>query len=115
MSCSSLPSPTRGFSPSLNQIPSKENADTYYSMSYRIKQREKKTLLTHSFANSDNTTASSPPQTDPLQKAMTAFAAALDVPLSKLRFTFDGDLVDPNQTAQDLDMENDDVIDAAAI
>ena len=56
-----------------------------------------------------------PAQTDPLQKAMTAFASALEVPLSKLRFTFDGDLVKPNQTAQELDMENDDVIDARAV
>lgn len=46
---------------------------------------------------------------------MTAFAEALELPLSKLRFTFDGDPVAPHQTAEDLDMENDDVIDAGAI
>ena len=54
-------------------------------------------------------------QTDPLQKAMTAFAAALDLSLSQLRFSFDGDPIGPNQTAADLDMDDGDVIDARAI
>ena len=56
-----------------------------------------------------------PLQTDPLQKAMTAFAAALDVPISKVKFAFDGDDISPSQTAEDLDMENDDVIDARVL
>ena len=55
------------------------------------------------------------PQTDPLQKAMTAFASALDVSITKLKFTFDGDPIQPTQTAADLDMENDDCIDVRII
>lgn len=53
-----------------------------------------------------------PLQCDPLQKAMTAFASALDVPLYKVKFSFDGDDIHPSQTANDVDIENDDVIDA---
>lgn len=54
-------------------------------------------------------------QTDPLQKAMTAFAKELGVSITKLKFSFDGDLISPTQTAEDLDMENDDCIDARVI
>ncbi len=50
-------------------------------------------------------------QDDPLQKILTAFASKLDVSISKLKFSFDGDDINPSQTAQDLDMENDDCID----
>lgn len=42
---------------------------------------------------------------------MTAFAADLNVPISKLKFSFDGETISPTQTAQDLEMENDDCID----
>ena len=49
---------------------------------------------------------------DPLGKVMTAFAAALEVPVSQLQFTFDGESVSPDQTPSDLDMEHDDIIDA---
>ena len=52
------------------------------------------------------------PQMDPLGKVMTAFAAALEVPVSQLRFTFDGDPVSPDQTPSGLDMDHDDIIDA---
>ncbi len=51
-------------------------------------------------------------QADPLKKAMVAFSAELDVPLSKLTFSFDGDTISPTQTAIDLDMEDGDCIDA---
>ena len=54
-------------------------------------------------------------QTDPLQKAMTAFASALGVSITKLKFTFDGDPIQPTQTAANLDMENDDCIDVRII
>ena len=51
-------------------------------------------------------------QTDTLSKVMTAFAAVLEVPVSQLQFTFDGDPVSPDKTPNDLDMDNDDIIDA---
>lgn len=51
-------------------------------------------------------------QADALRKLMTAFAAVLEVPVSQLQFTFDGDPVSPDQTPNDLDMDNDDIIDA---
>ena len=54
-------------------------------------------------------------QSDPLQKAMTAFASALGVSITKLKFMFDGDPINPTQTAADLDMENDDCIDVAMV
>ena len=54
-------------------------------------------------------------QTDPLQKAMTAFASALGISITKLKFTFDGDPIKPTQTATELDMENDDCIDVRVI
>lgn len=63
----------------------------------------------------DNLTILFPLQSDPLQKAMTAFATALDVPISKVKFTFDGDDISPSQTAEDLDLENDYVIDARVL
>ena len=50
-------------------------------------------------------------QSQPLQKAMTAFASELGVSITKLKFCFDGDPVDPSKTAKDMDMENDDCID----
>ena len=43
---------------------------------------------------------------------MTAFAAVLEVPVSRLKFTFDGDPVSAGQTPCDLEMEDDDIIDA---
>lgn len=51
-------------------------------------------------------------QMDPLGKAMTAFAAALDVPVNRLQFTFDGDPISPKQTPNDLEMDHDDIVDA---
>lgn len=42
---------------------------------------------------------------------MVAFASELKLPLSRLKFSFDGEIIDPSQTAQDLEMENDDCID----
>ena len=49
---------------------------------------------------------------DSLGKAMTAFAAALDVPVNRLQFTFDGDPISPQQTPNDLEMDHDDIVDA---
>ena len=46
---------------------------------------------------------------------MTAFAAALEVPVKKIKFTFDGDPISPESTPSDLDLENDDIIDARLI
>ena len=63
----------------------------------------------------DSVTLFFPLQSDPLQKAMTAFAAALGIPTSKVKFTFDGDDISPSQTAEDLDLENDYVIDARVL
>ena len=42
---------------------------------------------------------------------MTAFASELDIDITKLKFSFDGDTITPSQTASDLDMENDDCVD----
>ena len=55
------------------------------------------------------------PQTDALSKVMTAFAAVLEVPVSRIKFTFDGDPISPDHTPTDLDLENDDIIDARLI
>ena len=46
---------------------------------------------------------------------MSAFASDVDVSISKLKFSFDGDHINPSQTAQDLDMENDDCIDVIVL
>ena len=43
---------------------------------------------------------------------MTAFAAALEVPVNTIKFTFDGDPISPDHTPYDLEMDNDDIIDA---
>lgn len=48
---------------------------------------------------------------EPLLKGMKAFAASLGIALSKLHFTFDGEPLDAEQTAGDLDLQDDDVID----
>ena len=50
-------------------------------------------------------------QTDPLKKAMDAFAKEMGVSV-KLSFSFDGDPISPTQTAEDFDMEDGDCIDA---
>lgn len=42
---------------------------------------------------------------------MGAFATSLGVPLSKLHFTFDGEPLGAEQTAADLELQDDDVID----
>lgn len=46
---------------------------------------------------------------------MKAFSASLGVPLSKLHFTFDGEPLDAEQTATDLDLQDDDVIDVRVV
>lgn len=46
---------------------------------------------------------------------MIAFASELKLPISKLKFSIDGDIIDSSQTAQDLEMENDDCIDVIVI
>lgn len=50
-----------------------------------------------------------------LLKGMKAFSASLGVPLSKLHFTFDGEPLDAEQTATDLDLQDDDVIDVRVV
>ena len=49
--------------------------------------------------------------TTPLQKLMTAFCNRHGVAQSSVRFLFDGARIDPNQTPQQLEMEDGDVID----
>ena len=44
-------------------------------------------------------------------KAMETFAASLGISMSKLRFTFDGEPIDAEQTAAYLELQDDDVID----
>lgn len=51
-------------------------------------------------------------QTDPLKKAMDAFAKEMGVSVDKLSFSIDGDPISPTQTAEDFDMEDGDCIDA---
>jgi len=50
-------------------------------------------------------------QTTPLQKLMQAFCNRQGVALNSVRFLFDGARLSPNQTPQELDMEDGDVID----
>lgn len=54
-------------------------------------------------------------QGETLERAMLAFAAELGLRYEQLKFTFDGETIDRNQTAEDLDMMVDDVIDARCI
>ena len=46
---------------------------------------------------------------------MAAFASTVGVPLSQVRFTFDGETIDPHQTLQSLNIEDGDILDAHAI
>lgn len=46
---------------------------------------------------------------------MTAFASELQTSIAKLKFSFDGDIINPSQSAQELDMENDDCIDVSVL
>jgi len=50
-------------------------------------------------------------QTTPLQKLMTAFCNRQGVATQSVRFLFDGSRINPNQTPQELEMEDGDVID----
>jgi len=49
--------------------------------------------------------------TTPLQKLMTAFCNRNGVAMNSVRFLFDGNRVNANQTPADLEMEDGDVID----
>ena len=49
--------------------------------------------------------------TTPLQKLMNAFCNRNGVAMNSVRFLFDGNRVNPNQTPADLEMEDGDVID----
>lgn len=51
-------------------------------------------------------------RTDPLKKAMEAFAKEMHVLAKQMSFSFDGDPIAPTQTAEDFDMEDGDCIDA---
>ncbi len=42
---------------------------------------------------------------------MSAFSSELGIPTSQLKFKFDGENIRPNQTANDIDMEENDCID----
>ena len=46
---------------------------------------------------------------------MLMFAAELGLRFEQLRFTFDGETISRQQTAEDLDMADDDIIDATPI
>ena len=46
---------------------------------------------------------------------MHAFASELGHSISQLKFSFDGEIISPSQTTQDLEMENDDCIDVTVI
>ena len=46
---------------------------------------------------------------------MKAFAAELGVSVSKIAFSFDGEVIRSRQSADDLEMESDDVIDARVL
>lgn len=52
------------------------------------------------------------PQDDPLGRVMDLFAAKIGVPVSGIKFSFDGDPVSAEQTAADLGIEDEDAIDA---
>ena len=54
-------------------------------------------------------------QVDPLDKVLTAFPSAVDVARERVKFVFDGDSVEPTSTAEELGLEDDDVIDARVI
>ena len=49
--------------------------------------------------------------TTPLQKLMTAFCNRHGIAQSSVRFLFDGARIDPNQTPEQLEMEDGHVID----
>ena len=46
---------------------------------------------------------------------MSAFSSELGVSTSKLKFLFDGDSIQPNQSAKDIDMEENDCIDVVVL
>lgn len=49
-------------------------------------------------------------QVDPLSKVHAAFCARLGLDAGRVQFMVDGDVVNLSQSADDLDLENDDVI-----
>ena len=51
-------------------------------------------------------------QADPLDKVLTAFSSAMEVARERVKFVFDGDAVEPTSTAEELGLEDDDLIDA---
>ena len=51
-------------------------------------------------------------QADPLDKVLTAFSSTMEVAREMVKFVFDGDAVEPTSTAEELGLEDDDVIDA---
>ena len=54
-------------------------------------------------------------QVDPLDKVLTAFSSAMEVARERVKFVFDRDAVEPTTTAEELGLEDDDVIDARVI
>ena len=50
-------------------------------------------------------------KTDPLQKLLDAFCAKTSTDISRVRLMFDGDILPPNSSAEDHDLEDDDVLD----
>lgn len=51
-------------------------------------------------------------QGDPLQKLFEAFARKLGFPVEAIRFAFDGERLTGRETAESLDLEDEDTIDA---
>ena len=47
----------------------------------------------------------------PFSELMSAYANQIDIPLDKLKFEFDGDVLDGSETAESLDMEDESMID----
>ena len=51
-------------------------------------------------------------QFQPLESSLRKYAAELGLNMEAVRFTFDGEQVNPSKSPDDLDMEDDDIIDA---
>lgn len=50
--------------------------------------------------------------TTPLSKLISAYCKRKSIEESSVRFLYDGERIDPSKSATDLDMEDDDIIDA---
>ena len=50
-------------------------------------------------------------QDQPLREIMAKYSQSCGTPLDKIKFMFDGDVINPNDTPEDLDMDEEGVID----